>query len=298
MNKYVIVTDSCSDLEKEYRQKHHIDYAKMMICWNEENGDLHETIADLDWEVISPEKFYGLIRGGTRVYTAQTPIQNYLDTFEPHLAKGEDVLYLCCSSGLSASINIARMLADGELKEKYPNNRLVVIDTLRAGMSLGMIVKDANEMRLQGKSLDEVVEYVEKEKYSYLEIGIPDTLTYLKRAGRVSGPKALMGNLISLKPILMWDEKGSNEAKEKAIGRKKAYIRMAEIIKDTIVNPEEQVIYMMNADCRKEDMEMFKKYILEKVKVKDIILLPLGPIIGAVSGPGTVIVNYRGKQKN
>lgn len=295
MKKFVIVTDSCSDLSKEYRDKHHIDYAKMMICWKDEKGEIHENIADLDWGVISSKDFYDMIRAGTHIYTAQTPIQNYLDTFEPHLAKGEDVLYLACSSGLSASINIARMLAEGELKEKYPNNRLVPVDTLRAGMSLGMMVMDANEMKLAGKSLDEIVEYVMKERESYKEIGIPESLTYLKRAGRVSGPKALMGNLIGLKPILMWDNKGCNEAKEKAVGRKKAYLRMAEIIKDTIIEPENQTMYIMSADCRPEDVEAFKTAILNQVKVKEIIVQPLGPIIGATSGPGTIIANYRGK---
>ena len=297
MGKYVIVTDSCSDLSKEYRDKYHIDYAKMMISWTDPvNGELHETIADLDWGVISSKEFYDLIRGGTRIYTAQTPIEDYINTFSPHLEKGEDVLYLACSSGLSASLNLARMLAEGELKEKYPNNKVVVIDTLRAGMSLGMLVMDANNMRLEGKSLEEVIDYVENNKLSYLEIGIPETLTYLKRAGRVSGPTALMGNLIGLKPILMWDEKGSNGAKEKAIGRKKAYLRMAEIIKETIVNPEEQTMYIMSADCREEDIESFKKAIFDQVPVKEILTQPLGPIIGAVAGPGTIIANYRGKQ--
>ena len=249
----------------------------------------------MDWEVISAKDFYDTLRSGIRIYTAQTTVKDYLDVFVPHLEKGEDVLYLACSSGLSASINVAYMLADGELKERLPNNKVVVIDTLRAGMAQGLIVMRAVELQQEGKSIDEVAQTIEAEKLSYKEVGIPESLTYLKRAGRVNGPTALMGNLISLKPILVFDDKGVNHAIEKAIGRKKAYLRMAEIIRDDIVDPENQAIYLMSADCRPEDIEAFKQAVLKQVKVKDFIVEPLGPIIGASSGPGTIIINYRGK---
>lgn len=295
MKQYEIVTDSSCDLSKEFRQKHNISYAKMMMSYTKDNGELFESYLDLDWEVYSTREFYDILRGGKRIYTAQVTIQNYLDVFEPHLKEGKDVLYLACSSGLSASINTAIMLANTELADKYPNNKVVIVDTLRAGMAQGMVVMQAVALKEEGKTLEEVVEIIEKDKTSYKEVGIPESLTYLQRAGRVSGPKALMGNLIGLKPILMFDDKGSNEAKNKAIGKKKAWLKMAEIIKGDIVDPENQTIYLMNADCAQEDIDAFKKAILDQVNVKEIICLPLGPVIGASSGPGTIICNYRGK---
>ena len=295
MKKFVIIADSSCDLTKEYREEHKIDYAKMMINWTDEKGENHDDIADIDWQVLSAKDFYDIIRSGIRIYTAQVTMQNYLDAFEPHLKAGEDILYLACSSGLSASLKTAQALVDNELKEKYPDRKVVVLDTLRAGMAQGLIVMRAQELKDEGKSLEEIVDIIEKEKRSYKEIGIPDTLSYLKRAGRVSAPAAFFGNMVGLKPILIFDEKGSNVAVEKAIGRKKAYARMAEIIRDDIVDPENQVIYLMNADCKQEDIDAFKAYINERINVKAIISLPLGPIIGASSGPGTIIVNYRGK---
>ena len=295
MKKFVIIADSSCDLTKEYREEHKIDYAKMMINWTDEKGENHDDIADIDWQVLSAKDFYDIIRSGIRIYTAQVTMQNYLDTFEPHLKAGEDILYLACSSGLSASLKTAQALVDNELKEKYPDRKIVVLDTLRAGMAQGLIVMRAQELKDEGKSLEEIADIIEKEKRSYKEIGIPDTLSYLKRAGRVSAPAAFFGNMVGLKPILVFDEKGSNVAVEKAIGRKKAYARMAEIIRDDIVDPENQVIYLMNADCKQEDIDAFKAYINERINVKAIISLPLGPIIGASSGPGTIIVNYRGK---
>ena len=294
MSKYVIITDSSCDLNKEYRKKHNIDYAKMMINWTDEEGD-HESYADIDWEVLSSEQFYDIIRRGYRIRTAQVTMQNYIDAFEPHLKKGEDILYLACSSGLSASIKTAEMLVNNELKAKYPERKIVLVDTLRAGMAQGLIVMKAQELKDEGKSIEEVRDEIEKIKTQYKEVGIPDVLIYLKRAGRVSGPAQFMGDMIGLKPILMFDEKGFNEAKEKAIGKKKAFARMAEMIKNDIIDPENQEIYLMNADCQQKDIDNFKAAILAQIKVKDIIVEPLGPIIGASSGPGTIIINYRGK---
>ena len=294
MSKYAIITDSACDLSRAYRDENKIDYAKTMYSYTE-NGQVHELGADLDWAGLSCKDFYNVLRRGIRIFTAQVTIQNYLDVFVPHLEKGEDVLYVACSSGLSASINTAKMLAENELKEQFPDRKIVIVDSLRAGMAQGSIVMLAVDLMKQGKTIEENAEILEKEKTSYKEVGIPETLSYLKRAGRVSAGAAFMGNLISLKPILVFDEKGSNIAKEKAIGKKKAFKRMAEMIRDDIVNPEDQEIYLMNADCSPEDVEFFKKAILEQVKVKNIVVETLGPVIGASSGPGTIIVNYKGK---
>lgn len=294
MGKYAIITDSASDLSKAYRDANHIDYAKTSYTY-EEKGQLHELEADLDWENISSKDFYDILRRGIRIFTAQVTAQEYLKVFLPHLEKGEDILYVACSSGLSASLKAAQLLAEGELKEQFPDRKIIVVDTLRAGMAQGSIVMLAVDLMNQGKSIEENAEILEREKTSYKEVGIPETLSYLKRAGRVSAGAAFMGNLISLKPILVFDEKGSNIAKERAYGKKKAFNRMAEMIRDDIVDPENQEIYLMNADCSSDDVEYFKNAILKLVKVKNIVVEGLGPVIGASSGPGTIIVNYKGK---
>ena len=294
MGKYAIITDSACDLSKAYRDANNIDYAKTTYSY-EENGQLRELSADLDWENISCKDFYNILRKGIRIFTSQVTAQNYLDVFLPHLEKGEDILYVACSSGLSASLKAAQLLAENELKEQFPERKVIVVDTLRTGMAQGSIVMLAVDLMKQGKSIEENAEILEKEKRSYKEVGIPETLSYLKRAGRVSAGAAFFGNIISLKPILVFDEKGSNIAVEKAIGKKKAFNRMAEMIKDDIVDPENQEIYLMNADCNSEDVEYFKNAILKQVKVKDIVVETLGPVIGASSGPGTIIVNYKGK---
>ena len=219
MSKFAIVTDSACDLSKEYRTTNKIDYAQTMMSWKENDKEI-EMGASLDWEKVGVKEFYDILRRGIRIFTAQVTIQNYLDAFVPHLEKGEDVLYIACSSGLSASINTARMLVEDELKDRFPDRRVVIVDSLRAGMAQGMIVMQAVELQKADKSLDEVVEIIEKEKTLYKEVGIPESLSYLRRAGRVSASAAYFGNIISLKPILVFDDKGSNIAKEKAIGKR------------------------------------------------------------------------------
>ena len=295
MKDYVILVDSCCDVSKEFRSKHNIEYVKMFLNWTDEKGVEHENIADLDWETLSMKEFYDIIRRGIRFYTSMPTQQDYRDYFEKFLKKDLNVLYIACSSGLSNSVNIAKNLVESKISKEYPNNKVIVVDSLRAGMALGLIIMEAQKLKDEGKDIDEVAKWVEENKLKYLEVGIPETLTYLKRAGRVSGPKAFMGNMIGLKPILEFDDKGSNIAVNKAIGRRKAYIKMAEMIKDHIEDPEHQEIYLMHADCKDEDVKAFKDEILKAVKVKNIIVEPLGPIIGASSGPGTIIVNYRGK---
>lgn len=294
MKQYAIVTDASCDLSKEYRKAHSIDYAKMTLSWTKD-GKLVDIPSSLDWDIVSAKEFYDVLRSGIRIYTALVSAQEFLNVFEPHLEKGEDVLYIACSSGLSATLNTARLLAENELKEKYPNNRVVVLDSMRAGMALGLIIMKAVELKEAGKSLDEVVELIEKEKLQYKEVGIPETLSYLRRAGRVSAAPAFFGNMVSLKPILVFDEKGSNVAVKKAIGRKNAFKEMANMIKEDIVDPENQEIYLMNADCDQVSIDMFAKAVKDVVPVKNIIVQTLGPIIGASSGPGTIIINYKGK---
>ena len=296
MKEYAIITDSACDLPLSYRKENGIDYAKMMMSYTTKDGVEHDGYLSLDWDELSPKEFYDILRSGIRIFTSQVSVENYLDVFLPHLEKGEDILYVACSSALSASLNAAIVLAEHELKERFPKQKIIVFDSLRAGMSEGQIVMLAVDNKNKGLTIEQNLEVLEKVKRAYKEIGIPESLSYLRRAGRVNAPAAIFGNVIGLKPILVFDEKGGNVAKEKAIGKRKAFQKMAEMIKEDIVNPEEQVVYLMNADCAKEDLEEFKEAILSKIKVKEFKIELLGPVIGASSGPGTMIFNYKGKQ--
>lgn len=295
MSKYVIITDSACDLPEYYRKEHNIEYAKMMINWDDKDGVNHETYASLDWDKISKEEFYGMERDGIRIRTAQVTMQNYLEAFDEPMKNDYDILYIACSGALSSSVRLAEGMVREELEAKYPGRRLVVVDSLRASMAQGLQVVRAVDLQKEGKTIDEVKEILEEERVYYWEVGTPETLTYLKRSGRIKSSSAILGNLFAFKPILVLNEIGENYALEKVRGRKASLTRMAELVEMNALNPENETLYLMEADCSDLDIEFLKKQIESRLKFKNIKVLTLGPIIGASSGPGTIIFYFRGR---
>ncbi len=289
MKKYAIITDSCSDLSKEVREKYSIDYVQMNITY-----DGKELPASLDWDLYSPKEFYDLMKAGTRIKTTQVPPASFDAAFNKYIAEGMDVIYIACSSALSGSVNTAKVIAD-ELNEKS-ENKIYCIDTLNSCMGEGLMALDAAKMRDDGKSVTEVVEYLEKNKQKYLQFGGVGDLTYLKRAGRVNASAAFFGNLFGVKPIIISNRAGENFAIKKVKGRKNSLDEVIKLVKENIENPEEQTIALVHADCI-DDANYMKDKIEKEIKPKEIYLNYIGPIIGASAGPDMIAVYCRGKEK-
>lgn len=296
MSKFAIIGDSTCDLTTQMRKDRDIDYARMMVSWVDKDKKQHEIYASLDWEVYSPKQYYDLMRAGNRLITSQVTEQEFDEVFGRHLEKGEDILYIACSSGLSASIKLAQRLVQEKYSKQYPDRKFVIIDSLISCMGQGMMLLRAADMRDEGKSMDEIAKELEKTKLCYNQVATVESLEYLKRAGRVSASSAFFGNIFGVKPILISDRAGMNHAIEKAKGRRNAINRCAEIIKDTVVKPEEQICYVLNADAKQEDVEMMVNKIKELVPFKEVKVMTLGPIIGATTGPGTFGLYYFGKE--
>lgn len=296
MSKFAIIGDSTCDLTTQMRKDRDIDYARMMVSWVDKDKKQHEIYASLDWEVYSPKQYYDLMRAGNRLITSQVTEQEYDEVFGRHLEKGEDILYIACSSGLSASIKLAQRLVQEKYSKQYPDRKFVLIDSLISCMGQGMMLLRAADMRDEGKSMDEIAEELEKTKLCYNQVATVESLEYLKKAGRVSASSAFFGNIFGVKPILISDRAGMNHAIEKAKGRRNAINRCAEIIKDTVVKPEEQTCYVLNADAKQEDVDMMVNKIKELVPFKEVKVMTLGPIIGATTGPGTFGLYYFGKE--
>ena len=290
MKKFAILSDSSCDLTPEYLKEHEIEYAHMFINWHDDEG-FHEIPASLSWDVLSIEKFYEMMKSGIVFKTSLILKEEYLELFEKNLKEGRDVLYLACSSGLTASTAIGFKAAE-ELNSKYKDNKVIVIDTLRASMDQGLLVMRAVELRDEGKSIEEVADIITKSRLETIQIGTPDKLSFLRRAGRVKASKAFFGDMFGVKPILMFDDEGHNVALYKAKGRKNSLLEIARIAKENCSNPKERTAYLMQAYCSQEDIDTFKKALLEIGDFKDVVVLPLGPIIGASSGPGTINVYF------
>ncbi len=295
MEKFVILTDSCSDMSGELRAKYDVEYVPMHFSCDE-----REYVADLDYKEISQRDFYNLMRDGKRVITAQANMEDYRKVFESYAKDGVAVLSLSCSSALSASVKASYVARDEVMKE-YPEAKIICIDTLMSGVGLALITIKASMMREAGVGIDEISEWIEKNKLCFHQEGCVDSLTYLKRAGRVSAASAFFGGILSVKPIIISDAKGRNIAAEKVKGRRASIKRLAERFADEYV-PSELPIIFSHADCV-EDAEVLKSEVIAKLNEKGInpdeitfYTEYIGPIVGASVGPGTVAVYFFGKE--
>ena len=292
MKDYVIVTDSCSDIGKEYREKYGVEYIKMIYHY-----DGKEYPADLDWEVHGSAKgFYDVIRGGTRIMTAQITAPVYKEAFENWIKEGKDVIYIGCSSALSASIKASRLAAN-ELMEQYPDSKIICVDSLMACSGLFLMCKHVSKMRAEGKSIEEAEKWLEENKLNIHQECCVADLKYLKQAGRVSAGTAFFGGLFQIKPIMISDAKGQNLAIEKVKGRRQSIDRIVERMKESYRPEVFPDVIVSPADCI-EDAEYLKAQVIEKVGVKeeDIIVNFIGPIIGATTGPGTMSLYFYGTE--
>lgn len=291
MKKFVIVSDSCCDLRKELREQFDIEYIPMYVNYKGE-----EHYADLDWAEISVEDYYKMIGEGVRVTTAQITALTYKERFEKYIEQGYDVLSISCSSALSASVK-ASCIARDELKEKYPESKIICIDSLNACFGLGLLCIRASELRAEGKSIDEVAEWIISNRKNVNQECTVQELKYLKQAGRVSAASAFFGGLLSVKPIIISDVKGQNTAVEKVKGRKNSIDKVFERFTNEYVDLPYQRICFIHAGCP-EEIAQLKVRVLEFLgdRKAEIHVENLGPIISSTTGPGTIAVYFYGKE--
>ena len=291
MKKYVIITDTGSDLERSFRKKYGIEYVSMHFSCE---GKDYE--ADMDWQQISAKDFYNGMREGKRFISAQVNVAAYKTAFKKFLDEGYDILSVSTSSGLSASVN-ASYVARDELLQEYPDAKIICVDALRACYALGLLVIRAAELREEGKTIEETAAWLNENKLTVNMIGSVDKLTYLKQAGRVSAASAFFGGLLNIKPIIVADALGKNFAAEKVKGRRTSFVRIAEMMKEAYVDglPYQRVM-ISHADCY-EEAEELKKIICDVLgKEIDVHIGYVGACVGSATGPGMIGVYFFGKK--
>lgn len=292
MSSFVVLTDSTSDLPAELRQQYGINYFPMEFS----STDGKSYIASLDWTQIGSHEFYESMRNGMRYKTAQVSINTYSEILKEHLSLGKDVIYIACSTALSSSVKTAYIVRD-ELRSQFPDRKVICIDSLISGMSQGLIAIECAKMRDEGKTIDEVENWVEEHKLFYNQCATTESLSYLKEAGRVTASSAFFGNLFAVKPIIISDTKGQNLAIRKVKGRKSSFTEISDQVSKFIVQPGNQTIWIGHADCE-ADADALEKELVAKIPGAKTRKYVIGPIVGTSVGPGTLIVNYRGKHKN
>ena len=293
MKNYVILTDSCSDLDKADREKYNIEYIKMHYTIEGLQGE-----ADLDWGKVSFSDYYNVMRSGNRIITAQVNESEYEKEFEKHLKSNCDILYIGCSSALSGSVSASYVARDKVLKN-YKEAKIICVDSLNASMGLGLLCIGASNLRNQGKTIEEVGLWVEKQRKFIRQEATVEKLTWLKLAGRVSFASAFFGGILNVKPIIISDSNGANVAVEKVKGRKNSLLKIAERCKNAFANCDMQRVYIVHGDCENDAEELkreVEKVLADNLNLK-IEIRPLGPIIGASCGPGTLGLYYFGKEE-
>jgi DegV family protein with EDD domain len=249
----------------------------------------------LDTEGFDGKKFYKAMRLGADIKTSAINFQNYIDFFSQFLEKGEDILFISMSSGISSSFNCSE-IATGELSAKYPDRRIYTIDTLGASLGEGIFALRAADYRDKGCDIDEVYKRIEEEKKSMYQVFTVDDLMYLRRTGRLTGSAAVIGNMLQIKPILKGNENGEIVNFTKVIGRRRAVEALAQRYNMLVKDNENQIVGIAHADCDK-DAEYLAELISKKKPPKEILTVMYEPVTGSHVGPGTLALFFMGDDK-
>ncbi len=290
MGTYRIVTDSTTDLTPELIQE--LDVQVIPLCYMMGGKTYHNIPGGGE---MTDKEFYAKLRAGSMSTTTQVNSEEFLHVFTPLLEAGQDVLYIAFSSGLSGTYQSA-VLAREELKQRFPDRRLEVFDSLCASMGEGLLVYHAAKLRQAGKSLDEVLAWLKENVLNLCHWFTVDDLNHLKRGGRVSTATALVGTMLGIKPVLHVDDEGHLIPVSKVRGRKQSLDALVRRMEDTVLDPADQMVFISHGDCL-EDAQYVERQIREKLGVQQVKLGFIGPVIGAHSGPGTVALFFLGKER-
>ena len=267
---------------------------------NVKNIDMPFTIDDKEYmydlgKTTDFEGFYQKLRKGKNGTTSALNIENYKDIFEPVFAAGEDILYISFSHAMSGTFNQLR-IAVRELKEKYPERKFTMFNTNCISAPSALHVKEAARLKAEGKSDEKIVEHLKKFTTQVNCYFVVDSLMHLKRGGRLSATAAVAGSILSIKPMLTFDENGSLKVFSKVIGRKNAINSLTNKIINEAVDDEKYEVYILDADCRPETEQMLKT-IKEKRPNLNVKLQTIGPVIGCHCGPDLIAIAYVGKER-
>lgn len=290
MNKFVLITDSCVDLPNEIANKYDIKVLPLSVNIN---GKVYYNY--LDEREITNKEFYNLLRQNVKTSTSMANPEDFLNIFEKYLQEDYDILSISFSSSLSGTYN-SSVIAKNELQEKYPNRKIITIDSACASMGQGLLVTYAGKMKNEGKSIEEVSEWVEQNKLKICHIFTVGDLNHLRRGGRLSYTKALIGQVLRIKPILHVNKDGKLVQVGMTRGRSSAINELLERMKKTIENPSDQIIYISHGDCLDEATKI-KDEIIKLFNPKDVVINYIGPVIGSHSGLLTLAIFYMGNDR-
>jgi len=286
MRDFLIVTDSSADLTQE--QINELGIYSIPLD------------AVIDGTPIANDKvdvkdIYAQLRAKKTITTSAVTIQRFNDIFEEILKDDVDILYLGFSSGLSSTYS-SGAVALRNLQEKYPDRKLYAVDTLCASLGQGLLVYLACQEKAKGKNIEEVRDWTENNKLHLAHWFTVDDLFFLKRGGRVSATSAVVGTMLSIKPVMHMDNAGKLIAVDKVRGRKTSIDALLAKMKDSTINPINSPVFISHGDCL-ADAEYLAEKIKSELGIKEVFIGYVGPVIGSHSGPGTLALFFLAKER-
>ena len=279
-----IVTDTSANLPTAYLQAEKITV--IPFTFHTDSGEQ----SCMDTASFDAKAFYTAMRNGEKVTTSQIPPQRFVDALQPMLEAGEDVLLVSMSSGISGSYASSKMAAN-QLKEEFPDRKILTVDTYSASLAEGLVVMKAVECREKGMDIEQTYHLLRALRHSIAQIFTVGDLRYLKRTGRLSNLEAAVGTVLQIKPLLKGDPEGKIVCFAKVRGRQRAIEEMAKRYAELVVSPETQTVCISHADCE-ADAQILASMLKRAKAPKDILIVDYEPVTGSHVGPGALALFF------
>lgn len=288
MSDFVIVTDSSADLSAEMVAELGLEVLPLSFTVQDKTYHNYPDGREMDLNA-----FYRMLREGEMATTSAVNVAEYTAMLEPLLQAGKDVLVLAFSSGLSTTYQ-SSVIAVNELSEQYPDRKIYTVDTLCASMGQGLLVWLAAQERKRGQSIEAVRDWVEENKLRLCHWFTVDDLHFLKRGGRISAATAVVGTMLSIKPVLHVDDEGHLISMGKARGRGASLTALVDHMEQTATDVD--TVFISHGDCL-ADAEKVAADVRKRFGTRDVVINTIGPVIGAHAGPGTVALFFLGTKR-
>ncbi|MDE7087418.1 MAG: DegV family protein, partial [Clostridia bacterium] len=240
------------------------------------------------------KKVYDAMRAGSDTKTTLVNADKIMTAVTPSLEAGRDVIIITIAEGISGTYNQAVQAAK-QLKEKYPERKILVSQSANASLGEGLVTLYAARLAETGASVDECHDWIENNKFNIHGVCTVDSLKYLKRGGRVSTALAIAGTILNIKPVLHGDENSKLTVFCNERGRKKSIAKLIETFKDNVIDPENQTVAIAHADCEEEALDLADR--IKAFGVTDIVMNYYDLCTGAHAGPGTIALFFMGKSR-
>ncbi len=290
MRDYIVMTDSCCDLADQMARDLELEVLPLTMHMDGENYP-----NDLAGTAISNQEFYKRLRAGKVATTSAVNVGQFQDAMRRVLESGKDIVCVCFSSALSTTYQSAVIAAE-DLRPEFPEAEIHVVDSLSASLGQGLLLYLAVEQKRKGLTAAELAKWVEDNRLSVCHWFTVDDLNFLKRGGRVSATTALLGTMLSIKPIMHTSDEGKLVPVSKARGRKAAIAALLDKIEALSIHPENQTMFICHADCE-ADAKAVAQTIQDRFGTPTVHINYIGPVIGSHTGPNTMGIFFVGTQR-